>query len=225
MSVSAEQLKIEELRLRYLDLIQRPEVFPTRANWEFITAHAMHGLGHALYRKYLMALTIGDADREELHDIAIEEFPKYLRVIPRQEAVDVMYSDFSTAPEASLELIREAGLFDADSLIEILNEKGPKLVMALLDVYQPDYSEADVEPMKALLSRLENLPLRGGIQEVSGVFGSSKKYVCPNGHKNSPEVEYCSHSGCGLNAHGLTKEQVDAVEHFRLRIRALISLL
>ena len=51
--ITDEQLKTEELRLRYLELIDKPDVYPTRANWQFITSHAMAGLGSALYRKYL----------------------------------------------------------------------------------------------------------------------------------------------------------------------------
>jgi len=225
MSVTAEELKVEELRLRYLQLIERPDVFPTRANWQFIASHAMRGLGHALYHKYLSALTIDDNDREGLHDIAIEEFPKYLKCIDREEAIEVIYSDLVTAPEASMEIIRELNLFDANYLINMLNYGELSKVMMILDVYQPSYDAHDLEPMKELLERLENLPKVGVIQDVSGLFGSSRKYVCPAGHKNSPDIEYCSHPGCGMNKYGLTKADEAKIQIYRNRVSALDSLL
>lgn len=225
MPVTAEELKVEELRLRYLELIERPDVFPTRANWQFIASHAMRGLGHALYHKYLSALTIGDADREELHDIAIEEFPKYLRCIDREEALEVIYTDLVTAPEATMEIIKELNLFDADYLINQLDCDELGKVMALLDVYQPSYDRQDIEPMKELLERLNTLPETGSVQQVSGLFGTSLKYVCPMGHKNPPEAEYCNHPGCGLNRFGLTQSDVAKIKVYGRRVQALESLL
>ncbi len=225
MPVSAADLKIEELRLRYLGLIARADVFPTRANWQFIASHKMRGLGHGLYLKYLTALTIDDNDREPLHDIAVEEFPKYLRCIDRKEAVDVIYSDLVTAPEATLEIIREQNLFDAESLSNMLDEGELTKVMYLLDVYQPSYEDYDLGPMKTLLMKLDSLPETGGVRQVDGLFGSSMKYICPAGHKNPSDTEYCTHSGCGLDAKGLTQSDHAKIELFRNRIKALEGLI
>lgn len=225
MAVSADDLKIEELRLRYLELIERPDVFPTLANWRFITSHKMRGLGHSLYRKYLQALTVDDTDREELHEIAIAEFPVYIKAIDREEAIDVVYSDLTTAPEATLEIIHEAGLFSAEYLINLLDDGDLSTVMAILDVYQPEYTDNDLEPMAELSQRLHSLPELGGVREVGGLFGSSMKYVCPQGHKNSAEAEYCTHPGCGLNKYGLTKQDNTRLATYTNRVKALKSLL
>lgn len=225
MSVSLEDVKIEELRLRYLELLDRPDVYPTRANWEFISSKAMHGLGHLLYHKYLTALTIDDNDREELHDIAIEEFPKFLKSINREEALEVVYSDLSTAPAATLELIKECELFDANYLLNLLDNSELRIVMELIDVYQPSYSDSDVEAMTELRERLEDLPELGFNQEVGGLFGSSLKYICPAGHKNSPDAEFCTHPGCGLNRKGLTKTDINKIDLYDRRVQAVANLI
>lgn len=225
MNISADELKTEELRLRYLDLIRRPEVFPTRANWQFISSHAMRGLGHELYRKYLGALTIDDNDRQPLHDTAIEEFPKYLAAISRAEAVEVIYSDVTTATEATLELIREQSLFDAPSLTRLIQDGHLREAMAVLDVYQPEYTEADLGPMRRLLQTLDTLPELGSVEQVSGLFGSSLKYICPAGHRNSPDDRYCRHEGCGLDICGLTAADTARIGLFRSRLTALTDLL
>ena len=224
MHISADELKIEELRLRYLELIARPEVFPTQANWRFISSHKMHGLAMGLYQKYLTALTIDDNDREQLHEIAIREFPDFIKSISREEAVDAVYSDLTTAPEASLELIKEAGLFSADYLIHLLDQGEIRTVMNILEVYQPEYSAEDIDSMEELLSRLETLPQLGEIKEVGGIFGSSLKYICPNGHKNQPDAEYCAHPGCGQNIYGLTQQEKTRLATYANRVKALKSL-
>lgn len=223
--ISSDQLRAEELRLKYIELIERPDVFPTRLNWQYITAHRMHGLAAALYRKYLTALTIDDNDRADLHDIAIEEFPKFLSAIDREEAVEAVYGDISTDPEATRNLIRASNLFDAPSLSRLMDRGDTDFVFSVLDVYQPEYTTADLKTMGELLARIDNLPSRGRYERRHGVFGSSEKYICPDGHSNPVDTEYCRHNGCGKNARGLTEEQENAVTVFLGRLAALRSLL
>ena len=225
MPITAEQLKIEELRLRYLDMIARPDVFPTRANWQFTSRNRMHGLGHALFAKFIAALTVDEVDREELHDIAIEEFPAYLQSIDRDEALDVAYSGIHSAPAEVSAIIHDCMLFDADYLLNLLDNDELPLVMQLLDSYQPEYSPADMEAMSLLLERLQNLPDLGHIEMRQGIFGMSEKYVCPAGHVNAADAEYCGHSGCGLDARGLTEAQEKALDDYTNRVGALRSLL
>lgn len=223
--ISSDQLHIEELRLRYLELLERPDVFPTVKNWEFITENRMQGLGKALYHKFLIAHTIDDNDREGLHDVAITEFPKYLGAIGHREAVETVYSDITTLPGVAEALIRENLLFDAPKLLEILHTGNLNFVINVLDVYQPDYDIADYLPMKELLEELDGLPTRGSIETKSGIFGSSEKYICPNGHTNSTDTEYCTHSGCGLNMRGLTQAQEKKIDLYSKRVEALASIL
>lgn len=223
--ISAEELRTEELRLKYLKLIQRPDVFPTRANWEFIISNAMRGLGYALYHKYLTAVTIDENDRQNLHDVAAEEFPRYLAAIDRLEAIDVVYSDITTAPTYTVGLIRKINLFDANSLIYHLDNGDYDFVFSVLDVYQPTYDESDLEPMDELMSRIDNLPALGKIENRPGLFGSSEKYICPDGHVNPSDAEYCRHTGCGKDARGLTEAQENAVTIYFNRLEALHSLL
>lgn len=223
--ITAEELRIEELRLKYLDLIERPDVFPTRANWQFITSNAMTGLARKLYDKYLTALTIDDNDREHLHDIAIEEFPKFIAAVARPEAIDAIYSDISTDPVAAASLIRDNKLFDADKLRELVEDGDIGFAISLLDVYQPDYSAEDVGAMEALMECIDSLPQVGMIAQKSGLFGSSEKYICPDGHTNPADAEYCQHSGCGKNARGLTEAEEKNIAVFSHRLYALKSLL
>lgn len=223
--ITADQLKIEELRLRYLELIGRPEVFPTRANWRFITANRMRGLARGLYGKYLTALTIDEVDRQELHDVAIEEFPEYIKSIDRCEAVEAVYSDIYTAPDATCGLIRDAGLFDALEIMRLVEDGDLAMAFRLLTAYKSEYDATDLAPMQRLVDMLENRTPTGGIREHRGIFGVSEKYICPSGHTNPPDTEYCTHSGCGLDARGYTREQAEAITTLSRRTDALRELL
>ena len=223
--ISAESLKAEELRLKYLRLIERPDVFPTRANWEYITQQKMPGLAQALYGKYLMALTVDDNDRELLHDIAIEEFPKFIGAIDVKEASEALYGDVTTLPEYTATLIRENGLFDAERLASLIDDGELNFVFSVIDVYKADYREEDLPAMELLMEKIDALPRLGSIEQRSGIFGKTEKYICPDGHVNSADTEYCHHAGCGKNARGLTEKQEAAIENYAGRVEALRSLI
>ena len=79
--------------------------------------------------------------------------------------------------------------------------------------------------MKALLRQLRQLPEAGRVEESRGVFKNAFRYVCPNGHINNPDDEYCSRPDCGLNIRGLTATQAAAIEAFANIVDVLDDLL
>ena len=223
--ITDEQLKTEELRLRYLELIDKPDVYPTRANWQFITSHAMAGLGSALYRKYLASFTIPEIDREELHDIALEQFPLYLKAVPRRCAVDTVYADFTTAPEATIALIRDCRLFDARGILSMMHAGHTDTALEIIDTYSSEYTADDLAQMQSLARYIDSMPRTGVVEQRRGLLGSSVKYICPRGHVNDGERTYCTHSDCGLDIYGRTAAQNERIALFRHRLRALATLL
>ncbi len=225
MTVDAETLKAEELRLRYVALLKDSSVYPTQANWDYIISHKMEGLGNDLLSKYLYSIDLEEYDREDLHTIAIENFPKYLLAVNRGYALQVIYNNFDRSPKEILRLIRNCNLFDAKKLAALLLSNHINEACSVLDVYQPEYNEQDLLNMKSLLVELDNLPEQGVIENRQGVFGSSIKYVCPNGHSNNGDTTYCTHSGCGLDIFGRTKASVAAIDIYRRRVEALSNLI
>ena len=95
----------------------------------------------------------------------------------------------------------------------------------LLNAFQPDYGPDDLEDMRALLRLLRNLPEEGEMADGRGLLRRELRYVCPAGHVNAAEAQYCTHSGCGLNIYGLTREQAQAIDAFEERVDALGTLL
>lgn len=224
MQVSAEELHVEEVRLRYAELLQDESVFPTEANWEYIIKHRMEGLGDDLLEKYIDAMTIGDVDRVDLHNIAINRFHDYLDAVSFRYAVNVVYGNISNK-EITVDLIRKHRLFDADNLAELIDCGEISMVMDVIDVYKPEYDAGDLEAMQSLLHKIDELPPRGYNEMRKGLFGTALKYICPAGHVNDAATTYCAHAGCGLDKRGFTETQSRALETFRHRIAALKSLL
>lgn len=224
-SVTADRLRAEELRLRYLEIIDRPDVFPTATNWQFIIDNAMTGLGPALYRKYLVAADTDEDDREPLYREALRYFPLYLRAVPRDYAIYTVYSDTVTMPDETLRLIRDAQLFDADSILDLLRAGETDFAFKAIDSYCAEYTEADLCAMRRLASWIDGQPQTGSMEERRGLLGGpSLKYICPRGHVNDSDATFCSHSSCGLDIYGHTERQAAAIEAFRLRLRALENL-
>lgn len=225
MTVTARSLKAEELRLRYEELLADASVFPTKANWDYIIENRMEGIGALLMQKYLTALHIDDVDRVELHQVAVDEFPRYLEAIERDYALEVVYGNTSDK-RAFVDLVRRCRLFDADYLIDMIRCDGLSPAIEVLDVYQPEYDEASLEAMKRLLAFFDELPRLGRYENRQGLFGSSVKYICPAGHVGGDaSTVYCQHSGCGLDVRGLTESQAKAVGILAHRVKALGNLL
>lgn len=223
--ISVDQLKAEELRLRYVEIIDRPDIFPTPTNWQFIIDNAMEGLGPALLHKYLVAAELPDDDREPLHQAALEYFPKYLRAVSREYAVYTIYSDPFTLPEATISLIRELQLFDAGEILRLLQGECTEFAFSVIDAYSYEYTADDLEAMRRLAEWLNGEGELGYREERRGLLGSSMKYVCPNGHVNDGDREFCSHSSCGLDIYGHTAPQASAIATFRHRLAALSALM
>ncbi|MDE6276909.1 MAG: hypothetical protein K2M06_02255 [Muribaculaceae bacterium] len=224
--ISAERLNAECLRRRYLSLLEKAEVFPSEANWNFIIENRMEGLGHLLLRKYYVSRLMPEDKRSIYHRQAIRLFPEYLKAVPRAYAVDVAYSDIQSDPDGFTELIRQASLFDANSLRVMVEERGAvELAISVLDVFQPEYNSADAVAMRRLLGALRSLPKLGRVEERHGLFSHDIRYYCPAGHSNSSDEAFCTHADCRLNIYGLTPEQAKAIDDFQERLEALESLL
>ena len=223
--ISAEQLRTELLRRRYAELLEQPDVFPSQANWDFIIEHALTGIGEGLYRKFLVSAVLPEAERRSPNRIALKEFPRYLRAVPRDYAVEVVYDDTVSAPEATRELIDQCELFDARAISVVAGPGEPGMAADLLVTFQPAYTLDDLAAMRVLLRRLRRLPEEGEMTDGRGLLRRELRYVCPAGHVNAAEAQFCTHSGCGLNIYGLTRAQTEAIDAFEARIDALASLL
>jgi hypothetical protein len=221
--VSADQLIAAERAERYKRQLERPDVFPAASNWQYIIDNRMSLIGRELYRKYLVSWLTPSAERCDYHELALQRFSDYLNAIERKDAVEIVYSDITSAPEATKGLIADCRLFDAKKLYKILNDGDIAFVVDCLDTFQPTYSADDLRNMQRLILAIDNLEPLGEVREARSIFGRETKYICPEGHTNSAQQEFCA--TCGLNINGFTGEQVAVIREFRSRTKTLSGLL
>lgn len=224
-SVSSEELKMECLRRKYLELLSQPDVFPSEENWDFIISNNMRGLGKRLYRKYLVSYMLDEDKRCDYHNLAIKRFPMYLKAVPRDEAIEVVYADTDSAPDGFLKLVYDCQLFDCERIGHLVDNGHPDLAADLLDAYQPEYDGDTIDAMQFLLSKFDHLPSLGSIEMHKGIFKVERRYICPDGHSNPHDVMFCEDEDCGKDIYGLTEDQRQAVEQFAERIDVLRDML
>lgn len=237
MNIDAETLRAQCLKMQYSRRLVEPEVFPSESEWEYITARAMTGIGSSLYRKYLVSWHLPEDRRTDIHDSALQWFPRYITAVPRDYALSVVYGDISSCPKATIAVIHNALLFDADMLRDIIANDEPQsppfptgyytltFVVECLSAYQPEYDEGSLESMRELYRDITDPAPIGHIVDSRSIFGNGTRYECPQGHLNDSTEEYCTQPGCGLNIYGLRQEHEKLISDFAERIDALAALL
>lgn len=224
-TVTAEELKDECMRLKYIELLDHAEIFPSSDNWSYIIARRFSGMGHLLYRKYLVASMTSSDIRSEFHHAALTNFPLYLKSIDRSEAIATVYGDVTSDSRAFVDLVYECQLFDSESISRLIDDGYLDLAVSVLFAFQPEYDGDAVDAMTFLLGRFDRLPQMGEMQTRRNFFKTEEVYICPKGHANPSDCEYCNKPGCGLDRFGLTREQRDIIAQFRARIDVLRSML
>ena len=223
--ITDDELRAACLEDRYESRLAFPEVFPTDEQWKYIIEYRMSRLASRLYRKYLVAWLTPQVERTAFHVAAIENMPLYLDAIPREDAIAAVYSDVTSAPDGTLALIDDCRLFDARSLSELIDEGLNSFVADAVNTFQPEYTDEDLLSMADLAVLLRNLPALGEIRTVRGLFRDETKYVCPNGHANDPDNEFCDDPDCGLDIFGLTEDQHKSIDNYTHRVNILRRLL
>lgn len=171
----------------------------------------------SLYIKY-------DSDRN-YHSQSIEYIEKIIDQMPYEESCNIIY-DKITSNKCLFELIKFAKLFNPEKVLKII-KSDLRLGVKFLACDKKQYNVKDLSFMKEIQNVIDNLPDLGKIDTVkSGMFGKeSPKYICPNGHKNDIDNEYCTTADCWMNIKGLNRQEVDVVNNFRNKVSILENLL
>ncbi|MBQ2838457.1 MAG: hypothetical protein IJE73_02290 [Muribaculaceae bacterium] len=224
-TITAQQLNAEFLKRKYAKLLQSNDVYPSRKNWKYIIENNMHELSDLLYRKYLLAINTPEEARSIYHNDTIEMFPQYLEYIDRRYAIATLYKDTSTNPSASIDLAINLHLFDIDGILDMLDRDEIRAAARMLMAMKPTYDANDLNDLLDLLDDFIELPDMGYYEGSRlGLISGSERYVCPNGHVNKDEVQYCTHPNCGLNIKGLTRTEVECIDTYTERLKILQEL-
>lgn len=134
---------------------------------------------------------------------------------PRKEVINCIYKDPELLKSDAIKsLIKDCKLFDPTNVLELC-KTDMHCAFGLLEYDAPAYTDEDVSKMKEIVAIADNLPERGKLEQESG----KTKYICPDGHKNKDNIEYCKF--CGLNTKGLNRNEVKNIELLRDKIEIL----
>ena len=223
-TITAQQLNAEFLKRKYANLLKNNDVYPSRKNWKFIIENNMYELADLLYQKYLLATNTPDEARSIYHNDTIEMFPQYLEYIDRRHAVETLYKDTSTNPEASIELAISLHLFDIDGILDMLDRDEVRTAARMLMAMKPTYDANDLDDLYDLLDDFIELPDLGYYDGNRMSLLANERYVCPNGHINNCDDQFCAHPECGQNIKGLTRTEVECIDTYTERLNILREL-
>ncbi len=219
-TVSANTLSVELFKERWAT--RDKNLTPSQSELQFIMENGLWELAASLYDYYVIRRY---SDEENpIH----EKFPIILSAMGYKDIVEFIYKDYSSRRSYAYSLIKDNSLFNAECILELLQNNHISEAIELLETKKNEYDDADVKAMEDICAFLDNLPEKGKIEEVKGGLLSSKmveKYICPNGHKNDREYNFCQEFGCGLNIKGFTHAEVKIINTFKDKVRIIKSLL
>lgn len=221
--ISFEELNAECLKRLYLEKFETE--LPSEEEWEYISSHDMPELAFVLYRGFIKAR--GASTESEGHKLIKQNFPLYLNKLDYRQAVEVAYSDITTFPAVTIKLISDLRLFNAERIHQILRDGKITFAANLLAANKATYTKEDLGAMKRLIEAFKSLPDLGSIEVVKGglLSKAGEKYICPNGHKNSADVEFCQEINCGLNIKGLSQKVCEKIDAFARKVNVLEQML
>ena len=219
-SISSDILNIELFKEKWVKRDQN--TLPKAKELNFIMENNLWELTSSLYDYYVMPqITYEDNPLRE-------KFPSIISAMNYDNIIEFIYKDYPQRKNYAYNLIKDNNLFNAEKVLQILKDNHISLAIELLETEKSEYNKNDINSMEEIISYIDNLPNKGEIKEVkSGVLSSKmvEMYICPNGHKNNKDIEFCEDPSCGLNIKGLTKKQVNIINTFKDKVRIIKSLL
>ena len=166
-TVSGKRLMVE-LEKRNLLKVMAGGAMPVGESWDFIVDNPDNDYVEHLTRLYFKST---DKDYPSM-------YKSFISLVDREPLVDAVYKcikDMEVDLRLAYDLIYDYQLFDAKSIISLLESGKLHAAIDFLDAEQPSYSESDLLDMKQLLSILDSL-LDSGMAE-SGLDENEQRAI------------------------------------------------
>jgi uncharacterized protein YbjQ (UPF0145 family) len=228
--VSNEKLEKELARRSILSNLQS-NILPSEEDWIYLFNNPIEEISGVILNKYLSLIGTTNFDLSQRGELMLSNTPNYFMTINNDLAIDELYSNIVEKPQPVIEIIKKCKYFSTKKIIELIEIDHISIAVDCLSADKEYYSKSDLDQMQEIINLIDNLPHKGKIDMVKGILGKSKeKYICPKGHSNDVETEFCAATSnynsveCNLNIKGLTQVEVKHIENFRKKVNSLQSI-
>ena len=157
------------------------------------------------------------------YNLLISQMEQVLNLVPIDILEKEVYDRLLISRDEVTKIINDLDLFSPKYVLDLCNKGKISCTLSVLSMGRKQYTKDDILLMKEIIEKLKNLPDRGKIEMVKGLLTKdTEKYICPNGHKNNVDFEFCGQ--CELNIKGLSRENMEKIKNFELRIGVLEEL-
>lgn len=162
----------------------------------------------------------------DMYNEYIRFIERYVTLFPKNLVIDKVYSKYKDNVGEIKNLITNCYLFSPTHILSLC-QIDPHLAIDLLLTKTDYYKKEDVVIMEKIYETFCSLPNTGKIEIIKGgLLGKEQeKFICQNGHKNSPSSEFCENHSCGVNIKGLTIYEIEKISKLKQRIEVLNDMI
>lgn len=223
-SISNEILVNELNKRQIINKIENNKLL-NQEEWYFLQQNNIPSLTEKLLEKYLYTFDNSISIDSEQGQIFSRGITNYFRVLDKDTSINILYDKLIKNPKSVFELINNNNLFSPEKVLWLIEKGELGVAILCLNINKENYSNTDLSQMSTIVKSFENLVNRGSIKATKSLLGKDKeKYICPNGHTNEIESEFCETLICSQNIKGLTKGQVEKIDNFKNKVETLSYL-
>lgn len=223
-SISNEILVNELNKRQIINKIENNKLL-NQEEWYFLQQNQTPILTEKLLEKYLYAYDNSISINSVEGNIFNNGITNYFRVLDKATSINLLYEKLAKNPTHIINLLKNNNLFSPEKVLNLINMGEFGMAIICLNIDKDNYSNIDLSQMNKIIESFENLENRGNIKLTKSLLGKDKeKYICPNGHSNEIESEFCETLNCLQNIKGLTKGQVEQIDNFKNKVDILSYL-
>ncbi len=224
--ISANHLE-KEITKRIVIKLLCENALPTKEQWIYLLNNPIDEIVQDLLTAYLESFKLQEFELSEKQKLLQDNFVEYLKQINREVATNTLYSNITTDFKKIWDLLNKTDLFSPKKVVELIENNNLRIGVKCLPIQKSFYTKDDLTLMKKIINKLNSLPDKGKIEITKdGLLSKEKeRFICQNGHKNNVKDMFCSNESCGVDIKGLTSEDYQLIDHFKLKVDALDFLI
>lgn len=170
-SVSLEQLQNEQLKKKIISLL-KTKITLDDENWEYLFSNPSNEIADLLtiYFPLDSVTYFSDFETQKINNIIT-----YFKLIDSDYAINLLYADLNEKTNIKLLIIKEAELFSPIKIIELLDQNQIKIAIKCLETHKGNYNKDDLDNMKIIINKLDNLPQTGKTEKEVQIINNFKQ--------------------------------------------------